>query len=179
MKRYRKVMGLAIVLVALAVAINALAFKTATVTNHASFTVNATKAAALAIQDTTGSERGTGFGTTGVDNGYLTLTINDQMQPNSKYLFKGVFKIVHNLEAANTASITGVKYEVSSVPTPFVAADIKLYKTGTTTEVTNETIADGGSLIVDLEINVPDSITVSDTATGNPYSFDIDIIGNQ
>lgn len=176
MKKYRKVLGLAIVLVALAVAINALAFKSASVTNSASFTVSATNAAALAIE--AGGTPGTGFSTAGITDGSLTLTINDKMQPNSTYKFSEVFKVTH--KATSTNSITGVGYTVS-VPAGFQASDIKLYETGGSTELSNKTLTSGApSVTLDLEIHVPAGVTI-DTVTpaNNVKSFNIVITGNQ
>lgn len=101
MKRYRKVMGLAIVLVALAVAINALAFSSAKVHNATTLTIKATKDAAVGIDAITSGE-GTGFTVSGTSTGAMTLDIDDVMQPNSEYRFSKVFQITKG----STADIT-------------------------------------------------------------------------
>jgi|GEM_PF-2890488 len=93
MKRYRKVMGLAIVLVALAVAINALAFRTATITNTAKITVVKTNGAAVALDVPV--DIGTGV-SANVDANYLTIDITDAMQPNSVYEFAKVLSLTNN-----------------------------------------------------------------------------------
>lgn len=168
MKKYRKVMGLAIVLVALAVAINALAFKTATVQNAATFTVSATNAAALAIE--ADATPGTGFTTAGIGTGYLTLTIDDNMQPNSVYTFDDVFKIT-NKASNTTTSITGINYSLSGLDAAI--ATVKLLDSADGTQVSNETLASGASITVDLEI------TVLSTAALGAEPFEITISGNQ
>lgn len=147
--KFSKVMGVALVLVALAVAVNALAFSTAAVTNEASFTISATKDAALAINTTTAP--GKGF-TMSVASGSGSLAINDTMQPNSVYTFSKVFSITHN--AADTAPIT-----LGSLTTdlPAAAGTIKLYEAGTKNEITNKLLATkGASVDVDLEVSVLD-----------------------
>lgn len=147
--RLSKVMGLAVVLVALAVAINALAFKTASVTNSASFTISASKDAALGID--AGTTPGTGFTLSGQNTGAATLTIDDNMQPNSVYTFGQVFKLVNH---ANSGSITLTGYTATVTGG---GATIKLYKAGTSDEIgagTAITLGVGGSMDVDMEVTV-------------------------
>lgn len=124
MKRYRKVMGLAIVLVALAVAINALAFKTASVTNQAHLTISASKSAALSID--AAASPGTGFQILGHDTNSMELTIQDQMQPNSTYLFSNVFRIIDNAQS-------GTVTLAAPVINGLAGATVTLYKAGTAT----------------------------------------------
>lgn len=164
--RFTKLMGAAVVVVGLAVALNALAFKTASVTNAASFTVSATQSAALAIE--AAAPAGTGFTTNGLATGYLTLSIDDQMQPNSIYKFANVFQIT-NKAANTTTSITGINYTAAVDPNVVV----KLYKAGTPQELTNETLAAAASVAVDMEIEVKAGAAL---ATKN---FNIVISGNQ
>jgi len=163
--RFSKLMGLAIVLVALAVAINALAFKSAEVTNAATFTVSATDSAALAIKAAT--TPGTGFTASNLGTGFLTLAITDNMQPNSKYKFSGVFKI-SNTTASN---ITGVGYTTTF---PAAVGTITLLDASDSTPLSNETLATpGGAIDVDMEI------TLLSTATTGAKTFNIVITGNQ
>lgn len=167
--RLTKLMAIAVVVAGLGVALNALAFKTASVTNAASFTVESTDSAALAIEAAAVPGVDTGFSTSGLSTGSMTLTINDKMQPNSTYTFSNVFMIT-NKASNTTTAITGVGYSDTASAS---VADVTLYVAGTSTELTNETLASGASVAVDMEI------TVEDNAALGAESFDIIIFGNQ
>lgn len=168
MKRYRKVMGLAIVLVALAVAINALAFKTASVTNSATLTVAATQGSALGID--VGTAPGSGFGTDFASN-YLKLTIADKMQPNSTYTFNDVFKIKHGASEASTA-ITGIDY-LTNLPASVGTIRLMVGATELGDTGANSLANSSATMDVDLEI------TIKDTAALGAQTFSITITGNQ
>lgn len=100
--RVTKFMGLAVVLVAMAVMVNTLAYKTAVVTNGMTITVDTTGSAKLAVAAAAAPDPGLG---TSVTNGKLTLTINDKMQPDSVYTFQDAFQVT-NSDAANAITLT-------------------------------------------------------------------------
>ena len=100
--RLSKVMGLAVIIVALAAVMNAMAYKTATVTNPTSFTVTSTTGAALAFSKA--DNEGTGFQTSVPDAGsnqrQLQIIITDNMQPGSVYKFTNVFSVTNAISGA-------------------------------------------------------------------------------
>jgi hypothetical protein len=89
----KKWIGLAVILVALIMAINAFAYRTASVTNDFSITVDSTNNAALAIDAPTTPDPGI---TATISAGKMNLTINEKVQPHSDYLFEDVLKIKNN-----------------------------------------------------------------------------------
>jgi hypothetical protein len=161
--RLTKFMGLAVVLVALAVTLNALAFSTAKVTNSATFTVAATGSAALAISSTPG----TGL-SADVTSNYLKLTVNDKMQPNSTYLFSNAITTTN--KSSGAINLTGYSATANGVT-------VKLYKAGTNTElgaVGAQSLATANdSLTFDMEV------TVDKAATTGAQTVDITINASQ
>lgn len=159
MKKYRKVMGLAIVLVALAVAINALAFNTASVTSSATFTISGTGSAALGI-DTHGTP-GTGFTVGGTSNSYATIAIADQMQPNSTYTFTNVFLIENNNPGGSGRNIN--LSAISFSPALPAGLTVTLYKSGTGDLIgtgSAVSVAAGASMSVDMTVSIGSAVAV-------------------
>ncbi|HYG60539.1 MAG TPA: hypothetical protein VD902_20905 [Symbiobacteriaceae bacterium] len=152
--RFSKVLGLAVVLVALAVTLNALAFKTAEVTSSASFTVVTSGSAALAVT-AADSDADPGIDTDETP-GVFSLTINDQVQPNSKYLFKNVMKVANG--TGRTSTIQSLDYDIDGLDV--AEGTVKLYVAGTTTEFPGApadpsyTLSNGESVTLDLEIDL-------------------------
>lgn len=160
MKRYRKVMGLAIVLVALAVAINALAFNTANVTSQATFTISGSGAAALGI-DTSGSST-TGFSVTGTSNSYATIAITDPMQPYSTYTYEDVFKVENNNPGGSDREI-----DITSISfNPVLPTGVTMSLTvGGTALADIPNIAPGGSVLVDISVTLGSNTTAQGLQT--------------
>lgn len=151
--RITRLMGLAIVWVALAAAVNALAFKTATVTNPTTFTVGSTAGAALAFDAATSP--GTGFTTsipaTGANQRQLQIVLNDTLQPNSVYRFTRVFKVT-NLATGTPATTLSV--DTSAFP---AGITVTLYKGDGlfTTPLAGQVLdATTSTVNVDMEVSV-------------------------
>lgn len=147
--RVKKLMGIAVVLVALAVAVNALAFKTASVTNTATITVDTTTAAGLAI---TATGLGSGVVAAATD-GYMVVSINQKVQPNSEYVFGPIFNIVNNNSASVTigSSVTGAANGVT----------FTLWADALATTSINTSLGAAGSRAVYLKVVVPDDFAVA------------------
>lgn len=139
----KKLMGLAVVLVALAVAVNALAFKTANVTNTSSITVDTTSSAALKITAGTGS----GFSSNIGANGYLDIVFSQKMQPNSDYLFGPVFTVTNT----NTA-LVNLSYTVSGNAN---GLQVELYKDAAGGALPATLAANTGNTDVYIKVTVP------------------------
>lgn len=158
--RITRLMGLATVLVALAAAVNALAFKTATVTNPTTFTVDTTSAAALAFAAATSP--GTGFTasipTTGANQRQLEIVINDKMQPNSVYRFTNVFKVT-NTATGTPATTLGV--DTSALPAGVTVTLYTADGTFSTPLVGQILDATTSTLSVDVQIAVDAAYTGS------------------
>lgn len=90
--RITKLMGMAVILVALAATISALAYNTATVSNGFSMTVAYT-GAALDVQPATGVDSGI---QAMASKGYVNITMNDKIGQNSTYVYDPVIKIKNN-----------------------------------------------------------------------------------
>jgi hypothetical protein len=88
----KKWIGLAVLVVALIMAINAFAYRTASVTNGFSITVDSTNNAALAIDAPTTPDPGI---TATISGGKMNLTVNEKVQPDSVYSFEDVLKITN------------------------------------------------------------------------------------
>jgi hypothetical protein len=151
----KKLMGLAVVLVALAVAVNALAFKTANVSNTSSITVDATNAAALKITAGTGS----GFTSTIGANGYLDLVISQKMQPNSDYLFGPVFTVTNT-----NGAIVNLSYTVSGNTN---GVQIDLFKDANGGALPATLAATSGATDVYVKVTVPDTFVGTGGGTLN------------
>lgn len=100
--RISKLMGLAVTIVALAVSMNALAYKTAVVTNGLTITVDTSANAELAVAAAVSPDPGV---STAVSSGKFMLTIADVMQPDSVYTFQDAFQVTNN-DAANAITLT-------------------------------------------------------------------------
>jgi hypothetical protein len=94
--RARKLIGLAVLLVALAMVVNALAYSKATVKNTTSFNIDTTGSATLAIDKSPAVTTPTPGLSVDDADGYLKISISDTIQPNATYMYGPVFKIVNN-----------------------------------------------------------------------------------
>lgn len=151
--RRSRILGLAVVFVALALTMNALAFRTASVSSSATFSVVTSGSAALAVTNAGSPDPGIGTDETG---GVFTLTINDKVQPNSEYRFANVMTVKNG--TGRTTSIKDLSYSISGL----TAAEgvVKLYLAGTSTEFPG-TVSDGSytlekdeAVVLDLFIDL-------------------------
>lgn len=115
-----RLLGLAVVLVALAVIVNALAISSADVTNKVTVSVVGSKDALLAF-DTTGADD-QDLAVSGTSGGQMTITIDDGIQRNSNYTFSPAFKITNNSDYPLNLTIddvvsNGVTVSASAVST--------------------------------------------------------------
>lgn len=159
--RLSKLMGLAIVLVALAVSVNALAFKTAQVTNNMSLVFQDSTAAGLAFAAAATPDPGVSTaldGTTGITK----FTLSQKMQPGSVYTFDPAFKITNN----NASGTVTLAY---SAITLTGGVTITLLKSGTTTDISDPsvTIAAAGSQDVAIKVTVPAGFVASGGTLSN------------
>lgn len=171
--RITKLLGLSVVLVALAVVINALAFKSATVTNPTSFTVSSTTSAALSFSDTLvgGATRSNGVTVDIVDR-QLSIDFTDNFQPNSRYRYLNVFNVG---KAAGIPDVT-LGVDTSDVPT---GVTVNLYKAGGGFGGGNQlsgAVIDG---VTNTSYNVDMEIIVDATYAGVGGAFDLVITGTQ
>ncbi|HYF94731.1 MAG TPA: hypothetical protein VD969_21160 [Symbiobacteriaceae bacterium] len=99
-----RLLGLAVVLVALAVIINALALQQADITSTFTVSVVGSGSALIAIAaDTDGAQDGD-IGVDDTTSGYAMLTVDTGLQPGSTYVFEKAFEIVNN--SGDTVDIT-------------------------------------------------------------------------
>ncbi|HYG59967.1 MAG TPA: hypothetical protein VD902_18025 [Symbiobacteriaceae bacterium] len=89
-----RLFGLAVVVVALAVIVNALALSTASITNKLSVPLTTTDAALIAFEAPTTPDSDITLVATGANQ--MTVTVDTGIQPNSTYVFDQVFKITNN-----------------------------------------------------------------------------------
>lgn len=182
--RGMRFLGIAVVLAALAGAVNALAFKYASVDNGLALTVATTSSSALAFDAPTALDPGISVSTAGGTSlKQLAVTINDHIQPGSTYKWVSAFKIT-NQGYWNGAGYTPYGSVTLGYDT---AADnlgagltMRLTKSGTGaglgvgTDINGFTLDNGvnQSVDVDLEIEVADtyvgaggSVTITMTGT--------------
>lgn len=166
--RVTKLMGLAVLLVALAVTMNALAFKTVVVTNPATLTVTGTGTAALAISAAT--TPGVGFAASeggGGNQRQWYINFQSAMQPNSVYTYSGVMKV--------SASTTDGNVTISNVTATAPAGIlVEVLRTGTTTPLQGAVI-EAGTPSWDVDVRV----TVDPTYAGTGGNFNIQITANR
>lgn len=113
-----RLLGLAVVLVALAVIVNALAISSASVTNAVTVSVVGSNTALLAF-DTTGADDDD-LAISGASAGQMTITIDDGIQKNSSYTFSPAFKITNNSDdildlTIPTQTVNGVTLTAAAV----------------------------------------------------------------
>lgn len=98
-----RLLGLAVLLVALGVIVNTLALSSASVTNSFTLPVVNTSAALIALDaaDVQDSDM-----TASTATGQLVLTVATGVQPHSTYTFNGAFKITNNSTDAVEVTVT-------------------------------------------------------------------------
>ncbi|HLN64629.1 MAG TPA: hypothetical protein VK464_24150 [Symbiobacteriaceae bacterium] len=122
-----RLLGLAVVLVALAVIVNALAISSASVTNGVTVSVVATNAALLAF-DTTGVGNDPDLAVSGTTTGSMTITIDDGIQKNSSYTFSPAFMIKNNSDDTLDISIPPVTVNgVTMTATAVAGGDVSSF----------------------------------------------------
>jgi hypothetical protein len=152
--RISKLMGLAVFVVALAVTINALAYKTAVVTSGLSITVDTSANAELAIAAPTSADPGI---TTSVTNGKFSLVVDDIMQPDSVYTYHDALKVTNNASHTITLTCATTGFDAAiSIALRDAADDSILCGTAFATTVSKE---------VRLEITVADTFTAGSLGT--------------
>lgn len=142
--RVTKFMGLAVVLVAMAVMVNTLAFKTAQVTNGLSLTVDTTGNAELAVSASASQDPGI---STAVSNGKFTITIADVMQPDSVYTYTESFVVTNSSASSITLTCSASGF------TGGVTAD--LLDTSNASLCGGTALAAAGSQTVRIRVTVP------------------------
>ncbi len=147
--RLTKLMGFAVVLVAMAVAVNALAFRTAVVTNGMSMTVDTTSASGLAFAAATVPDPGV---SSVITDGKLIITVNDKMQPDSIYTYEDVVKITNNSGATVTLS-----YSTAGLTGGTTLA----LKTPANADISGTTLASATSLEVKMVVTVPSTFVTN------------------
>lgn len=102
-------MGLAIVLVALAVLVNVLAISSATVNSNLTVNVVNTSSAMIALAAPVAPATLDNDVVVDTSSGVMAVTLDDGLQPGSTYTFKSVFSITNNSDDAVdvTLSTTG------------------------------------------------------------------------
>lgn len=156
-----RLFGVAVVLTALAAAMNAMAYRTAQVTNQANFALVNTTAAELAFGAPTTPDPGLTIDTTG---GTLLITVNEDIQKKSVYTWNQTFKITNNATYPVTLS-----YAVVGASWPS-GVTLKLYEAGTTTEISTNPLAAAASRDVDMELTVDNTAALAAAAT---YDFTV------
>jgi len=140
--RITKLMGFAVVLVAMAVAVNALAFKTAVVTNGMSITVATTSASSLAFSAATAQDPGV---SSSITAGKLTITVNDAMQPDSVYSYEDVVKITNS-----SAATVSLAYTVTGL-----TGATAVLKNPSNADIGGTTLGPAASVEVKMVVTVP------------------------
>lgn len=171
--RLTRLMGLAVVLVAMATAMNALAFKTATVNNPTSMTVVATNSAIFAFAPIVSTA--TGFSTSVSANGQLTIGFVDDMQPNSEYLYEKVFKVSSNVSRSSVAkdiAITGISIVDAATGAAVTGVSAEVLLTGTSTSLVGQNVNAAGT-----EVDV--KVVLGSTAAVGGKSLLIKVSGTE
>lgn len=155
--RITKLLGLAVVLVAMAVAINALAFKTADVTNNMALKIVGTETAALAMLPGTGDGAGSVVGADGI----LKIALAKFPQPGSTYVFDDVFRVKNNAAASRTITLPAsvLLGTTTQVTVSFVNS--------AGTPVTSVVVGAGATENIGLKIITPDTFTSNNTLDTN------------
>lgn len=99
-----RLLGLAVVMVALAVIVNALALSSASVTNKLSIPVTTTDTALIAFEAPTTPDADITL--TAVGANQMTVSVDTGIQPNSTYVFDQVFAVTNNSGNAVTLGVT-------------------------------------------------------------------------
>jgi hypothetical protein len=99
-----RLLGLAVVLVAIAAIVNALALSEATIKNGFSISVENTTNAMIALAPAAGNDKDVDVETAA--NGYLELSFADGFQRNSTYKFSPAFKITNNSKETVDMAVT-------------------------------------------------------------------------
>lgn len=148
-----KLMGLAVVVVALAAAMNALAFKQATIKNDFALSVKSTGVATIALNTVASPSPGV---SSSISTGILSVTFTDILQPNGVYTYDNVFSILNNASYPvdlavkfynGTTEVLGSAVDIAGIPTSLPA-----YTTGTQPTVVNLTITTAKSLTLPVDI---------------------------
>ncbi len=150
-KTKAKFLGLAVVLVALAVLVNVLALSTATVNSGLTIDVVNTSSALVALSAPITPDPDV---TVSTATGILQLTVADGVQPDSEYTFSPVFTITNNSAAGITVDLTG-----SSTP---AGMTLSFTEAGTANAMTAYALAAGASVSVAMNV-----ASTSATALGN------------
>lgn len=142
-----RLLGLAVVLVALAVIVNALALSSASVTNKLTIPVTTTDQALIAF---TAPDSADGDITlTAVGANQMVVAVDTGVQPNSTYVFDQVFKITNNSADNVTLGLT---------PPTATGLTITLADAATDTNISGLVLNSG------LSINVKMTVVADGTA---------------
>lgn len=158
-----KVLGIAVIVVALGVLVNALALTSVTVDqNKINIPIVSTDSALISVS--AGADGDVSFNAAG-NGGKAQMSVATGLQPASTYEFDTAFVITNH--SANAVKIT----VPSTVTAGSGITSISLYKTGTTTPITGEVLAAStGSVGVKMVIAVDPTATVS---TAPNFTFSI------
>lgn len=161
--RMTKVLGLAVLLVAMAVAVNALAFKSADVTSSMKFKVVSTELAGLALLQGAGDGADSTIGADGI----MTIGLSTSPQPNSTYVYTDVFRVKNNAAATKTVTLpTSLSLGNAKVTVTFVD--------DTGADITSFTVAakgaTGDTKNVGIKVVVASDFTTGGNTLGNDVS---------
>lgn len=157
-----RVLGLAVVAAALAATVNALAYKTAAVTNAISLSVVNTSAAALAFEAADSPDPGLSVSFGGSGSETMSISINEGIQRNAVYTFRPAFKIKNNSNASTGATGYPVALTYSQTGTCPSGVTLSLLVNGGSADLSTVTsLAAGNSTTVDLQVTTSASAAMN------------------
>lgn len=149
-----RLFGLAVVVVALAVIVNALALSSANVTNKLTLDVKTTDNALIAFSTPTALDSDISLTAAGANQ--MSFTVNTGVQPNSTYVFDQVFKITNN---SNDNVILGATFPSATGLT------ITLANTIGGTNLVGMTLNSGASVDVRMTVVADGTATTASSLT--------------
>lgn len=153
-----RLLGLAVVLVAMGILVNALAVTKADVkTNALSFDIVNTSSALIGLKSGDNQDKDVSFVATGGTSGKLaSITIATGLQPGSSYVFQDAFQIVNN--SANTNGVTVSLTDVTTV----AGVTVKFFNS---TDSTRTAFSTADLTTTTKTVNLGMEITVDDSAS--------------
>lgn len=153
-----KILGIAVIIVALGVLVNALALSSATVKNNAiSIPIVATNSALIAIQGGTDGDLTFGVDATGKQ---AKVTVNTGLQADSSYTFNSAFVVANNSSSATNITI----------PQTITVSGVSVDLTQTSGEPITAVAVNATPLTVKMVVTVPAGQAAS---TGLSFTFDV------
>lgn len=158
-----KILGIAVIVVALGVLVNALALSSATVSNNAvNIPIVATNSALIAVQGGTDGDITFGTDATGKQ---AKMTVSTGLQADSSYTFDSAFQVTNNSSSATKISI----------PNTITVSGVTVTLTDSAgAAITNTSVPAGNSLGVKMAVAVP-----AGQAASSGLSFVFSISGSK